>query len=142
MAIKPTKSQVADVSIVIDGLAELRRDLRALEPEVAKGITKALHEAGDVVSKEAKSLAPRGPSGMLSAKIRTQVTRGSLLFVRDAAMSISPAYPKGYNYPRVIEYGQGGRQAFLLPALEAKAGEVEDHFGRMLDRLAASHGWH
>ncbi len=135
-----SKSQVSGSSVVIEGIDELRRDLRRYDAGLAKDLRLGLKAGAEIVASEATSNAPRGKTGNLASKIRPQVS-GSTAFVRDAAVKRSPAYSAGYNYPRIVEYAHGGRHAFLAPALEHKSGEVEDKLGDVLDALSDKY-WH
>lgn len=62
-------AQPVDVAVRVEGLKELRRDLRGVEKALPRELTKTLKEAASPVADKAKALAPRG-SGRLAASIR------------------------------------------------------------------------
>lgn len=118
-------------------LAALLGTLRQLDKAARRGVRARLREVGRMVATEAKAQAEaRGlrKSGELIRRIRPRVGTRSVQVIA-AAMRRSPAYPAGYNYPRRHEYGQGGRRAFLRPALAEKREEAVAEFGRLLDDL-------
>ncbi len=117
----------------ITGLAELLRDLRAIDAELPKEVRRTLKAGAEIVAVEARGRSAVR-SGMQRRSIRA-FARGRVAGVRATAKRRSARYPSGYNYPARNEF-QSGRRAFLRPALEAKAGEVERRVGRMLDDLA------
>lgn len=106
------------------GMAALRRDLRAIAPEVDKELAKALRSIVEVIAADARSRAPRR-SESLRASIKPEV-RARHLAIRSKA-----------PHARVIEFGLrhpvfGNRAVwvtqkkvpFLFPAVEAHAEEA------------------
>jgi len=120
--------------IYIEGLADFRRDLRRIDPELAKGVREGLKDAAQIVAYEAQRRAPRR-TGRLVASVRAFAS-GNRAGVRVTARKVSRAYPGGYPYPRRIEYEAGGRGAFVAPALAAKQVEVTRRLGYVLDDVA------
>jgi hypothetical protein len=149
--------------VELEGLSELRKTLRRIDANVYSagssigpdGFTKGpvrlnlavtafrdhLREAATIVSDEGRRRAPRH-TGKLIGSIRPRV-RGDTGLVVALAVKKSQMYPRGYRYPRRIEYeGSGGNRAgygpraFLGPALEAKADEVAKKMEGVLDAIA------
>lgn len=117
----------------IRGLADFRRDLRRIDPELAKGVREGLRDSAQIVAYEAQRRAP-AQTGRLRASIKGAAS-GDRAVVRVTARRVSKKYPSGYPYPRRIEFGRGG-EPFIGPALEAKRSEVERRMGFVLDDVA------
>lgn len=81
-----------EYAVKVNGLAELRRDLRRLQPETAKQIQRVLKDAAGVIAHEAALLAPR-KTGALAESYRP-FTRGNRAGVRSRL-----------EYAAVHEYG-------------------------------------
>jgi phage gpG-like protein len=58
-----------EYAVKVNGLAELRRDLRRLQPALATQLSRVLKEAASIVAADAASLAPR-KTGALAASYR------------------------------------------------------------------------
>src|SRR5687768_14091777 len=69
-----------EFAVKVEGLAELRRDLRLLEPATAKEVQRVLRDAAGVIAREAALLAPRR-TGALAESYRPY-TRGNRAGVR------------------------------------------------------------
>lgn len=138
------------------GLRSLNQGLRKLGTEVPKQLREELKDAAEIVRVEAQARArAQGlvDTGRLVRSMKVSV-RGASAFVRNTATATATgrvrvrsakgsrggsrtvaAGSREFPYPRVYEYGDGGRRAFLHPALEAKRDEVVKRVDRMLDRL-------
>lgn len=125
------------MTIRIEGLKELRRDLKALASGAPKELRSGLVDAGQDVASEARSRAPRR-SGRLAGSIRSEAS-GS------GAVVGSPLV-----YAPVHEFGgRVGRQratriresAFARGALEDKADSVAQKVEDEVERLARRHGF-
>jgi hypothetical protein len=121
--------------VAVEGLAEFRRDLRRMDPALAKGLRESIKDAARIVAEEAESRAPVGRTGLLKSKIRPRV-KGDTGLVVALAKRKSPKYPSGYPYAKRIEYQDGGVRGFLRPALVAKQDEVIERMDKILDDLA------
>ncbi|MBT9134597.1 MAG: hypothetical protein DDT38_01336 [Firmicutes bacterium] len=133
-----TRPQVAGETIMLDGFKELMRAIRKMEPTLRKEMRVRLKTAGQIVSDEAKARA-RGQglyaTGKLVRSVRVGLRARSVDIVVGARRK-SRKFPKGYNYPKRYEYGEGGKRAFLRPALAAKREEAVQEFAKILDELA------
>lgn len=136
--------------VELEGLGELRKTLRRIDAGMGttgrnsiavKAFRDHLRAATTIVSDEGKRRAPHR-TGKLAASIRPRV-KGDTGLVVALALKKSKRYPQGYRYSRRIEYeGSGGnrdgygKQAYLGPALEAKADEVARKMEGVLDAIA------
>lgn len=114
--------------IAVEGLADLRRDLRRMDKQLLVGFRETLKDAAQIVAREAVSRAPRR-TGRLVASIKPRV-RGDV-----ASVVVTARARDGYPYPRRIEFERGGQRAFLAPALEAKRRRVEERMEGLLDDI-------
>lgn len=117
-------------TLVVQGLAQLQRDLYKANREARTEVREGLKDVGRIVSTEAKQLAatrltPR--TGDLVRKIVPTV-RAQGVFVE------AKAKHRGYAYPRKFEFGgRSSRRAFLVPALQNKQDEVYRSMERWVD---------
>lgn len=119
--------------IEVQGLAQLRRDLRKVDKESVLEVRRTIREGARIVASEAASLS----TGRVAAGFRgtTSGTRG---VVRN------PFLPA-----RFLEYGfhPRGGSTFVEPrsyvgrAIERREGDVINALGDGLDRAARSAGW-
>lgn len=124
-------------AVRIEGLTAFRRDLRRIDPALAKGITRSLKAAADIVAEEARrEIEEKGlvRSGRMLGSVRS-FTSGNRAGVRVNARRVSAKYPSGYPYPRRYEFGDRARP-FLAPALERKRAEVARRMEHALDDVA------
>lgn len=129
--------------VLLEGWTEAVRALRQVSSQVSRELTRELRDGARIVQVKAKSnaasrgLAPPGRSGRgtggLVGGLRVFATQ-STAGVRDTATR------NGYGYPARYEFQNGGARAFLFPAGEETAGEVEQHIDGMFDRLRSEAG--
>jgi phage gpG-like protein len=129
---------MADPVVRTQGLAELRRDLRKLEPQVDKELRESIKEAADKVAVTAGALAPRR-SGALAHSIRP--------FVSGAKASIGSTLP----YAGVVHWGgtirpRGvpitfERTEFISRAVDDHSGALVEDIADGIDRAARRAGW-
>lgn len=128
-----------DFDVKVEGLKELRRDLRQQDRETLKEVQKTLKGAADIVRAEAAATAPRR-TGALAGSYRA-FTRGNAAGVR------SPL-----PYAGVVEYG-GTIQPRGVPivfrryepitrAVERNRDRIVEHLGDGLEAAARRTGWH
>jgi phage gpG-like protein len=125
-------------AVRVEGLRELRRDARRMEPAVGKELRAVIKSAAHFVAEEARILAPR-KTGKLAASIRA-TTSGDRGVVR------SPL-----PYAGVQEYGgtirPSGvpihikRHEFVARALDRQRDKVVDALGDGIERAARHNGW-
>lgn len=94
--------------------------LKQLGENAVKAAKKALVAAGEEVAEEARRRVP-----VKTGKLRDSIYVGSqkpneVRIIADAQAE------DGTQYGRIVEYGHGGKNAFLSPALEAKREAVRE----------------
>ncbi|MBT9156743.1 MAG: hypothetical protein DDT37_01731 [Firmicutes bacterium] len=124
--------------IVLGGFSETMRAIRRMESVMRKEMRLKLKAAGQIISDEAKAQANQQglvATGKLVRSIRVGLRARSVSVIVGARRK-SRKYPKGFNYPKVYEYGTAGKRAFLRPALAAKKEEAVQKFEEILDEMA------
>ncbi len=126
---------MADNAVRIEGLADLRKDLRRMQADTLPAVRDALKQGAGVVAKRGAQTAPRGTRPIpASRRPRKRLadtiapgTAGNSAFVRSRAV-----------YGPKIERSTG----FLAKALEDSRDEVVDALGDAFDAVAARNGFH
>lgn len=130
---------MADPAIRVEGLRELRRDLRKLQPAVAKELQKDLRDAAGKVAQEARARAPR-VTGRYARSIRPYVT----------AKGVSV----GSNLPQagVLHFGGTIRprgvpitfkpRPVVSDAVDKATDRIIDDLGDAIEAAARKAGWH
>lgn len=93
--------------IAIEGLANVLTGLETYQAEVKTRLRERLRAAADQAASFAIFIArTKGlyHSGELIDHIKSG-WRSNYAFITDTARRVSPAYPAGFNYPAVYEYG-------------------------------------
>ena len=127
-----------DIRIGVDGLAQLRRDLRRLQPEALKEVRGALKDGAEVVARASGPLAHHR-TGTLAAGYRAG-TGGNTAFVRNRVPYAAvhefggTIAPKGT--PITIRANPAIHRAF-----DAKADRVIDIVGDGIEAVARRNGW-
>lgn len=148
-------------AIRVQGLSGLVRDFGRMSKTLRKELQDELRDAAELVADEARAEAERQglhDTGALIRSIGTRVGR-SIAYVRATATSkhrttdrvrvrslpgsrggsrtaaAATSTVRDFPYPKLYEYRDGGRRAFLAPALQTKRQEVERHVERILDKL-------
>ena len=106
------------VYVSVTGLAELRRSLKKLAPDVDKELRAGLKKAGDIVRDQARHNATvlyRRRTGNLVGGIRTSVSVNAIT-VR------SQAKHRGFAYSVWLEEE---KKPYMVPALEYRIKQVE-----------------
>ncbi len=129
---------MADVRVRTEGLAELRRDLKRLDPLIDKELRESIRDAAGKVAVTAGALAPRD-SGELAHSIRP--------FVSGVRASVGSTLP----YAGVHEFGgvisPRGTPITIRPsgfvgrAVEDHADQLVEDIGDGIDRAARRAGW-
>lgn len=130
---------MAEARVQTQGLAQLRRDLKRLDPLIDRELRDAIREAADKVAVTAGARAPRD-SGALAHSIRP--------FVSGAKASVGSTLP----YAGVVEFGgvirPRGVPITFRPAgmvgraVEDHADQIVEDIGDGIDRAARRAGWH
>jgi hypothetical protein len=144
---------VTGSTVTVKGLSELIRDFNRVNKDLAREVRREMLAIGKIVADEAKEqqvpdqnlAAGQGGedgvanTGRLQKGIRPRM-RGATTIVENRTKGKG-----GYKYPGIYEYGVSGRgrsrRPFLVPALEAKQGEVIEALEDMLDRLTSANGF-
>ena len=130
---------MADVRVQTQGLAELRRDLKKLDPLIDRELRDAIREAADKVAVTAGALAPRD-SGALAHSIRP--------YVAGAKASVGSTLPYagwiefgGTIRPRGVPITREGT-GMVGRAVEDHADQIVEDIGDGIDQAARRAGWH
>ena len=125
-------------AVRIEGLADLRRDLRRADPEIRREVTRALRAGAVTVAAAAGPLAPRR-SGTLASSFRPG-SSGDTAFVRSRV-----------PYAGVVEFGGTIRpkgtpieirpQPAVTRALALREDSIVEKVGDALDGVFARAGW-
>jgi hypothetical protein len=130
---------MAAPQVKTEGLAELRRDLKRLDPLIDRELRDAIRDAADKVAVTAGALAPRD-SGALAHSIRP--------YVAGAKASVGSTLP----YAGVLEFGGTIRPrgvpitfqpaGMVGRAVEDHADQIVEDIGDGIERAARRAGWH
>ena len=127
-----------DLSIKVDGLGKLRRDLKAIDKDLAKSLTDHLREIAKEVRDDARSRAPR-KTGALSRSIKHSVrARGATVF---SNLDYAPVHEWGGTItPRGTPIEIRG-QHFIYSAIYDQADRIKSELERSLDVIADRNGF-
>lgn len=121
-------------AVRVEGLADLRRDLRQIEPDARREVTKGLKEAAAVVAVRGRAYAPRGTRPIPE----TRKPRKRLADTIAPGASGNSAYVRS----RAVYGPKIERQtAFLTRALDDTAEQVVEKVGDALDGVFTRHGF-
>jgi hypothetical protein len=93
--------------LAVRGLAETLAGLKQMESGLYARMRSRLVAAADQAASYAVFIAQQKglyQSGELIERIKSGF-RNYYAYITDTASRVSPAYPQGFNYPRVYEYG-------------------------------------
>lgn len=124
--------------VEIEGLDALTRGFKRVDKDLGKQLQHRLRTIGAAVALTAKAEAPH-KTGALARSIRPTV-RGGSVYVSAPVRRKSKGYPAGYRYANRIEFQDGGRDAFLRPAVEHDKTMILYEFERLLDWIADEWG--
>lgn len=125
-------------AVHIDGLADLRRDLRKMQPEARKEVTRALRAGAVVVAAAARPLAARR-TGRLASGFRPGAS-GNTAFVRNPVPYAAVHEFGGTISPRGAPITIRPQPA-VTRALDLSADAVVEKVGDGLDSVVSRHGW-
>lgn len=130
---------MTQVAVQVDGLRELRRDLRRAGENIQPALRRAMLEIAEIPAEEARRRvssgsrgAPQSRSGRLLSRIRAG-TAGVFGVVR------ANATRDGYRYSGRLEYDkpppQGIGHPFLRPSVAATADEIHEASDDFVEKL-------
>jgi hypothetical protein len=125
----------AGYTIKVEGLADLQRALKRADSGLYPAVRGGLSKVGQEVASEAQSIAT-GSGLVLTGRLVGSIK--PVVRVRDVAIRAS-ATQRGFNYPVRYEFGDRKRP-FLVPAVEAKTGEIERGMENVVDLLLNASG--
>ena len=128
----------SELAIEVPGLRKLRRDLKAIDKDLAQSLTDHLREIARGVRDEARSRAPV-KTGALQRSIKHSVrARGASIY---SNLPYAPVQEFGGTIrPRGTPIAIRGRH-FIYSAIADKAANVERDLERSLDVIADRHGF-
>ncbi|MDP2712310.1 MAG: HK97 gp10 family phage protein [Solirubrobacteraceae bacterium] len=125
-------------AVRIEGLAQLRRDLRRMQPETLREVRGVLKDAATVVARRAQATAPKR-TGNLADSYRAG-TAGNTAFVRSRLPYAGVHEYGGTIRPRgtpiVIK-----RSAPITTALRDNEDQIVKKVSDGMDRVARRNGW-
>jgi phage gpG-like protein len=127
-----------DVSVTVDGLAQLRRDLRHIEPGAVREIRDVLKSSAELVAHAARADAPR-KTGNLADSIRA-TTSGARGVVRSALPYANVQHWGGTIAPKGTPIKIKGT-LFVSRHVERLTDRIVDELGDGIERVAARNGW-
>ncbi len=125
-------------AVRIEGLAELRRDLRRMQPDARKEVTRALREGAVVVAAASGPLAKRR-TGRLAQSFRPGAS-GNSAFVRSRLPYAAVQEFGGTIAPRGTPITIRPQPA-VTRALELTEERIVDKVGDAIDEVARRNGW-
>lgn len=126
------------LAVHVEGLSELRRDTRRVQPAATREIRVVIKAAAELVASEARTLAPRR-SGALAESI-TASTAGDRGLVRSRLPYANVQEYGGTIAPRGTPIRIRAHE-FGLRALESKREAVIEALDQGLDAVARRNGW-
>ena len=123
----------------VEGLREFRRDLKKLEPEVAKELRKDIKAAAGKVAAVASAAAPRR-TGAYARSIKPYVTaRGASVGSRLPQAGV--LHWGGTIRPRGVDITFPARPV-VSEALDRQTDRIVDELGDAVEAAAKKAGWH
>lgn len=115
------------VKILVKGLADVSRALKAAPADVRRELPKAIRRAVEPARADARSRTPRD-SGSLAGSIRIRASQ------RGALLGSSKPYAGVLEFAHKGRYGSlsekwGPPARFIIPAIEAQASRIEATVG-------------
>jgi phage gpG-like protein len=127
-----------ELSVDVPGLGKLRRDLKAIDKDLAKSLTDHLREIARGVRDEARSRAPV-QTGALQRSIKHSVrARGASVYSNLPYAGVQEF--GGTISPRGTPIAIRGRH-FIYSAIADESDHVERELERSLDVIADRHGF-
>jgi phage gpG-like protein len=125
-----------EITVHVDGIREMQRELRRVDPEIARELRPALKTAADVALPAARALAPRR-TGRLAASLRASVS-GSTARIRSPLPYAGVQHWGGTIRPRgtpiLIR-----RTEFISRAVARNEERIVDELGDAIDTVLRRH---
>jgi phage gpG-like protein len=125
--------------VEVKGLAQLRRDLRAIDREAGRDVQRVVKDAVGRVAEEAARTAPYR-TGALARSYRPY-TRGNVAGVRSTLPYAGVIEFGGTIRPRGVDI-RFPRRLVVIKAAERQADRVVNEIADGLERTAERHGFH
>lgn len=125
-------------AVRVDGLRDLQRDLKVMQPDVRREVTRALKEGAVVVARAAGPLTAR-KSGKMAGEWRAGATQMKA-YVRNRHPGAGVQEYGGTIKPKGTPMVIKPHPAATL-ALERNQEKIVDHIGDAIERVASTHGW-
>ena len=125
-------------AIRVEGLAQLRKDLRDMQPDARKEVTRALKEGATLVAKASGPFAAR-KTGKLAGSFRAGAS-GNTAFVRSRVPYAGVQEFGGTIRPKGAPVKIRANPA-ATRALERNEERIVDKVGDAIMAVAARHGW-
>lgn len=125
----------ADVSVEVEGLAEVRKALRRAAPELRKDMNRDLRSVGDDVLETARGLAP-ARSERLRRSLKVVIARDGVA-IQAGRAKVPYAGPIHFGWPgrpNKAKRWRGGPiapQPFLYDAVDRRRSDVERRFEKL-----------
>lgn len=129
-------------TVAVEGVGDLLRAFGSIDKGLRRELRLELLDVANIAAGKARAIAEQKglhATGALIDRIHAGA-RASYAYITDTARRASPAYPQGFNYPAVYEYGHGGARAFLTPAAITSEDDVISGVESLLDRLTRAAG--
>lgn len=127
-------------AVQVEGLAQLRRDVRSMDKELGKELTRELKAAAEVVLPAARALTPKR-SGKLAGSLRAAAAGNK------ASIRSSVVYANAVHWGTGVRRGKPGPhniapRKFVVHAVDANQDRIVEAMGDALEKFADRHGWH
>lgn len=129
---------MAEPTVRVEGLRELRRDLRRLQPELDKQLRKDIKAAADKVAAAARANAPRR-TGRYADSIKSYVT-GTTASVGSRLPQAGVLHWGGTIKPRGVSITFPARPV-ISDAVDRQADQLVEDIGDAVDTAARRAGW-
>lgn len=130
--------------LVIEGLDDLRRDLRRAEAGSTREVSKALRKVGQIPRARGIQLAPRRAGGRIAAiasAARIQVRGSSAALVYRGIAGTVVEFQRAGRRGATLTARYGAPPRFAFKALAQTAPQIVEAINRELAEILSVHGW-
>jgi phage gpG-like protein len=128
-----------ELSVKVDGLAKLRRDLRAINKDLGKSLTDHIREIAKEVRDDARPRTPELSGALRRSEKYSVRTRGAAIYSKLPYAGVQEW--GGTIHPRGAPIKIRGRH-FLYSAVDQNAAHIKAELERSLDEIADRNGFH